>query len=321
MAGKKKVGSIKLELLQKSREAMLCAVQVYNNPAITFKAETFSVLAIISWTYLCHAYLREKRIEYHYFKQVGRKRMFDKTKHGALKAWELERCLNDDTCPFDAATKANLRFLIGLRHEIEHQMTTKIDDAVSAKFQACSINYENEITKLFGEKYSIANQLSMSIQFTSLSDPQIEMLEDLKDMPTNIASFINTFDKSLEEEIYKSTTYSYRVFYAPKMANKPGQADKVVTFIKEGSEEAKKINADHVLIKEREKKKLLPSEIVQMMKDKGFAKINMHHFVQCWKSKNARKDNTYGVLVAKTWYWYETFIPVVEQYCIDNALR
>ncbi len=318
---KKKVGSIKLELLQKSRESMLCAVQVYNNPAITFKAETFCVLAIISWTYLCHAFFKEKRIEYHYFKQVGRKRKFDKTKHGALKAWELERCLNDDNCPFDVATKANLRFLIGLRHEIEHQMTTRIDDAVSAKFQACSINYENEIKKLFGEKYSIASQLSMSIQFTGLSEPQVEMLEDLKDMPGNIAAFINTFDKSLEEEIYKSTNYSYRIFYVPKIANKPGQADKVVTFIKEGSEEAEKINADHVLIKEREKKKLLPGDIVTMVKDKGYTKLNMHHFVQCWKSIDARKDNTYGVWVTKTWYWYETFIPVVEQYCIDHNLR
>lgn len=317
---KKKIGSIKLELIQKSRESMLCAVQVYNNPAITFKSETFCVLAIISWTYLCHAFFREKRIEYHYFKQVGRRRLFDKTKHGALKAWELERCLNDDHCPFDVATKANLRFLIGLRHEIEHQMTTSIDNAVSGKFQACCLNYESEIKKLFGDKYSIANQLSMSIQFTSLSEPQVEMLGDFKDMPSNIASFINSFDSSLEDEIYKSTNYSYRVFFVPKIANKAGQADKVVTFIKEGSEEAEKINADHVLIKEREKRKLLPGEIVQMMRDKGYSRMNMHHFVQCWKSNNARQGNTFGVRVAKTWYWYESFIPVVEQYCEINEL-
>ncbi len=317
----KKLGSIKLELLQKSRESILCAVQVYNNPAITFKAETFCVLAIISWTYLCHAYYREKRIEYHYFTKVGRRRMFDKTKHGALKSWELERCLNDDACPFDNATKANLRFLIGLRHEIEHQMTTRIDDAVSAKFQACSLNYEKEITRLFGKKYSISNLLSMSIQFTSLSEPQVDMLEDLKNLPTNIASFIADFDGSLDDEIYKSTAYSYRIFYVPKVANSKGQADKVVTFIKEGSEEAEKINADHVLIKEREKKKLLPNEIVEMMKTKGYASFNMYHFVKCWHSKNAKRDNTYGTLVAnKNWYWYENFIPIVEQYCIDNNL-
>lgn len=318
---KKRIRSIKLELLQKSRESMLCAVQVYNNPAITFKAESFCVLAIISWTYLCHAYYREKKIEYHYFKQSGKKRLFDKTKYGALKAWELERCLNENQCPFNNATKANLRFLIGLRHEIEHQMTTKIDDAVSAKFQACCINYEQVITKLFGKKYSVSNQLSMSIQFTSLSEPQIEMLKDLKGIPTNIAMFIDEFDKSLDEEIYKSTNYSYRIFYVPKIANNQGQADRVVTFIKEGSKEADKINTEYVLIKEREKKKLLPKQIVTMMNDKGFSKMNMHQFVQCWKAKNARKDNTYGALVAKTWYWYESFIPIVEQYCVDNNLR
>ena len=68
MANKKKVGSIKLELLQKSREAMLSAVEIYNNPNIQFKSETFTVLAIIAWTYLYHAYYKSKNINYHYLK-------------------------------------------------------------------------------------------------------------------------------------------------------------------------------------------------------------------------------------------------------------
>lgn len=37
----------KTELLIKSREAMMSAVQLYNNPQITFKSETFITLAII----------------------------------------------------------------------------------------------------------------------------------------------------------------------------------------------------------------------------------------------------------------------------------
>lgn len=41
----------KTELLIKSREAMMSAVQLYNNPQITFKSETFITLAIIAWTY------------------------------------------------------------------------------------------------------------------------------------------------------------------------------------------------------------------------------------------------------------------------------
>ena len=72
--------SIKDELVKKSREAMLAAVQVYNNPQITFKSETFITLAVISWTYLLHAYYRQNKIEYRYYSQVGKKKIFDRTK-------------------------------------------------------------------------------------------------------------------------------------------------------------------------------------------------------------------------------------------------
>ena len=51
----RKVSSIRRELLQKSKEAALAAVGIFNNPNIQFKAETYIVLMIIAWTYLLHA--------------------------------------------------------------------------------------------------------------------------------------------------------------------------------------------------------------------------------------------------------------------------
>lgn len=151
MKRNRRVGSIKSELVIKSRESMLTAVQVFNNPNIQFKAESFIVLSIISWTYLLHAYYRDKKIEYRYYQMVNNRRKFDKTKCGADKYWELERCLNDDKSPIDQSTSDNLRFLIGLRHEIEHQMTTKIDDLLSARFQACCLNYNNYLKSFLGK--------------------------------------------------------------------------------------------------------------------------------------------------------------------------
>ncbi len=133
----RRVGSIKNELLKKSREAALAAVQIFNNPNISFKSESYVVLMTIAWTYLLHAYFRDQKIEYRYCQQNGKRCKFDKTKHGAYKHWELERCLTDDKSPIDQDTVNNLNFLIGLRHEIEHQMTTRIDDILSARFQAC----------------------------------------------------------------------------------------------------------------------------------------------------------------------------------------
>ena len=58
----RKYKSKKAELLKKSREAMLTATNVYNNPLIQFKSETFITLSIIAWTYLLHAYYESKGI-------------------------------------------------------------------------------------------------------------------------------------------------------------------------------------------------------------------------------------------------------------------
>ena len=104
----------KIELIIKSREAMLTAVQIYNNPQVTFKSETFITLAIISWTYLLHAYYANNNINYKYYQKKGKRIIYDRTKHGAYKFWELERCLNDDASPIDEITADNLKFLIGI---------------------------------------------------------------------------------------------------------------------------------------------------------------------------------------------------------------
>lgn len=76
---KKNVFSIKDELIRKGREAVLAAVQVYNNPNITFKAETFITLAVIGWTYLLHAYYRSQKIDYRYYKQLQQRKKYDRT--------------------------------------------------------------------------------------------------------------------------------------------------------------------------------------------------------------------------------------------------
>ena len=59
--------SITNELLDKSKEAMVSAVQIYNNPLIKFKSEMFIITAIIFWTYLMHAYYSKESIDYRYF--------------------------------------------------------------------------------------------------------------------------------------------------------------------------------------------------------------------------------------------------------------
>lgn len=313
---KRSVKSIKDELIKKSREAMLAAVQIYNNPQITFKAETFVTLAIISWTYLLHAYYRQQGIDYRYYKQTEKRKSYDKTKYGAFKHWELERCLNDDNCPLDKETCTNLRFLIGIRHEIEHQMTYKIDELLSAKLQACAINFDYYITNLFGSKYSISKDLALAIQFSPVSPEQQNNLQDNPHITTNVRNFIVEFEDVLSEEYLRSSRYAYRVLFVPVNANRKGQADQVIEFIKHDSPLAEGLEKAYALIKETERKKYLPSGVVSAMKELGYTKFNIATHTKVWKEYDAKNPkHGYGVLVEKTWYWYEHWLKKVQEYC------
>src|ERR1017187_10076935 len=152
---KRRFGSVALELVKKAREAMLAAVQIFNNPQIEFKAELFIVTTVIAWTYLLHAFYRKSGIEYTQFRPAGQRRRFFTTKFGAVRRWSLEECLASADCPLDGIVKKNLLFLLGIRHEIEYQMTSRIDDQLSAKFQAAALNFNAAIKRLFGPRYSL----------------------------------------------------------------------------------------------------------------------------------------------------------------------
>lgn len=308
--------SIKDELVRKSREAMLAAVQIYNNPNITFKAESFISLAVIAWTYLLHAYYRSQSIDYRYYHMKGSRKEYEKTKYGAYKHWELERCLNEKQCPLDGDTQANLRFIIGIRHEIEHQMTDRIDEYISAKLQACAINFDFYIAQLFGEKYRLSEELALTIQFSPLTPEQREGLRDNPHLTTNIKNFVCEFEDELSDETIRSSKYAYRILFVPIAANRARQADRVVEFVKPDSELAEEI--DKILIKETEKPKYLPGQIVDLMKEKGYSRFTINKHTDLWKSLDAKKNSRFGTVIAKTWYWYQPWLDEVEKYCREH---
>ena len=227
----RRVSSITRELVKKSQEAALAAVQIFNSPLIKFRSEVFIVLMHIAWIYLLHAYYRKNRIEYRYYRQHGRRRFFDKTSFGAYKYWGLRDCLSQPESPIDKNTKNNLFFLIGLRNEIEHQMTRQIDETFSAKFQACCINYNQYIKRLFGEKYAIDHLLGFSLHFSSISEDQVRTAPLPEEMPSHIHKFIRKFEDEMSDEEFDSPQYAYRLLIFSKTVNRRGKADRVIEFI------------------------------------------------------------------------------------------
>lgn len=319
---RRRIGSVRAELLAKSRQAALNAVQTFNNPLTTFKTETFIVLMIIAWMYLLHAYYRSKGIDYRYYNQGVKRRRYERTKSGAYKYWELERCLNEKDCPLNSATRSNLRFLIGLRHEIEHHRSAGIDEQFTGKYLACCLNYERVITQLFGERYGLGNLLTFALQFQDITEiPSIE--EPIDTLPPKVAKYLQEFEIALPEEDFRSPHYSYRLLFVPKLTSKKGQADKAIEFISADSPIAQAVDRDYWVIKEVERKKYLPSQIVKMMHEEGYPRFTMHDHSELWKAMDAKNPGKgYGwEVVPGHWYWYERWIEVVRQHCKENIER
>ena len=201
---RRRIFSERKELVEKSREAALSAVQIYNNPNTTFKTESFIVLFIIAWVYLLHAYYRKKKVEYRYFRMINGRRKFDRL-DGAYKYWDLSKCIAVEECPLDQHTKKNLEFLIGLRNQIEHKKAVGLDSYFSARYQACALNYNFYLKELHGIEYALDKKLALSLQFAELDHSQSEVIKDKEEkIPTYIRNYVADFEKNLTEDDIKN---------------------------------------------------------------------------------------------------------------------
>jgi hypothetical protein len=318
---KRSIGSLRLELIAKSREAALSAIRIFNDPHVSFKSEAFIVLMIIAWTYMLHAHYRGKKIDYRCFEQGPKRRIFHKTKHGAYKCWELEECLSNANCPIDRDTGNNIRFLIKLRNEIEHQMTRSLDNYLSGRYQACALNYNEYLKRLFGEKYGMDSLLTYSIQFVRLTKQQISGPPSESEIPQRLRAFITEFDNSLSDEQHKNERFSYRLVFTRQLANRKGQADQVIQFIPPDSELAEKLEKTYWVIKEQERPKFRAKEVVKAVREAGFSKFRIApEHVTMWKEQDAKNPaKGYGTEVGGTWYWYQSWIDRCNKLCRDAA--
>jgi hypothetical protein len=292
---------------------------VFNSPLLVFKSETFIVLMHVAWTYLLHAHYRRTGVEYRYFRHAGSRRRFERTQSGNFKYWDLSKCLSVDECPLDNETKQNLRFLIGLRDEITHHMSPVVDQYVSARYQACCLNYNRYIKELFGERHGIDQHLTYSLQLQSMSREQLTAPSE-SDLPPAVSSYIAKFDDDLSADELNSERFAYRMLFVPRLVGKPGQADEVIEFIKADSDVARSVNKDYVAFKEVERPKFLPGQIAGLMREEGYSEFKTHHHTALWQSMDAKGEGKgFGVLVAGSWYWYSRWVDVVRGHCAENA--
>ncbi|MBP7795883.1 MAG: DUF3644 domain-containing protein [Elusimicrobiales bacterium] len=304
--------SERIELIQKSREAALSAVQIYNNPTMIFKIESFIVLFVIAWVYLLHAYYRLKKIDYRYYQIVNGRKKYDRADVG-YKYWDLSKCISVPECPLDEHTINNLKFLIGLRNQIEHKKAVGLDSYLSARYQACALNYNYYLKSLHGEKYSLDRKLALSLQFAELDYTQAQIIKDKEQqIPQYIRSYIADFEKNLTEDQIKNERFSYKLLFTKVTAKRTGQADRVIEFLSPTDSLAKGIDKQYWVKEDREKLKFSPSQVIEKIQSIGFKSFKMYQHTLFWKKHDGKNpDKGFGTRVVKTWYWYQNWIDFI----------
>ena len=196
-------------------------------------------------------------------------------------------------------------------------MTSQIDFTISAKLQACALNFDRWITKLFGQNFALKGNLKVAIQFSGFDLRQKGGILSNPTLPENIASAIEDFEGELDKDQFNDPTYSYRAIFVRKVSWSKTGADEVIEFIPASDERANEINS--VYLKEVDKRRMRPSKIVDIMKLEGFENFNIRDHTILWQSLDAQRPaKGFGVATDDGWRWYDRWLDTVRQHCEEN---
>lgn len=279
------------QLLKKSQESAILATDIYNKPATKFRSHGYIVLMIIAWTALFHAIFEKKKVKYYYKIQDSRRYIYIEEEK---KSWDIKKCCEEFFSDKNSPIKRNLEFFIGIRNKIEHRFLPSLDYEICGECQALLQNYEKILIQEFGDEYGLSDNFSIPLQLLTIKPEwKNSILKELQGKQYKfIKKFIDSYRTSLDESVWQSNEYSFRVFLVPKLGNNPRTSSFSIEFIPYDStniDEMKKYEKLVTLIKERHVpvvnlgglRAIDVSNIIQRELKIHF--IASHEHVKCWK--------------------------------------
>lgn len=157
--------NLKDKLVEKSIEAFILGLEVYNKPTIKYRIEGFSFFIVNAWELMLKATLL-KRGESIYFADKP-----DRT----LSVENVIRKIYTDK---NTRIRLNLEKIIELRNISTHYITEDYEIKYAPLFQACVLNFVNEIQRFHNidiTKYIAQNFLTISARYEPLSNEEIKI--------------------------------------------------------------------------------------------------------------------------------------------------
>ena len=219
------------KLLDKSKEAFIMSIELYNKPTIKYRVEGFSL-------FICNAW--ELMLKAHMIKSMGENSIY--YKDNPDRTLSLENCVSKVFTNNKDPLRLNLEKIIELRNTSTHFIMEEYEMVYVPLFQSCIINF-NEKMKAFHniDMTSIIPQnfLTLSVSMKALEDTEI-----IAKYPEKIAQKLLSV-KAKIEDISVSTNEKFAIridhyHYLTKDVNKAtsivkidSNADASVNIIKE----------------------------------------------------------------------------------------
>lgn len=148
-------------------------------------------------------------------------------------------------CPISDGIRNNLKAIKIIRDDVEHKKLGKIDVEWSSLFQACCLNFNKILCELFGDKLTLENDLSLSLQFSKMSTSQLTIANQFE-IPEEIRAIDARLEENLTEEQRNDLEFRFRVIYTLDAASKSRTH---FQFVQPESADGKEIRT--VLVKDR----------------------------------------------------------------------
>jgi|HubBroStandDraft_5_1064220.scaffolds.fasta_scaffold35403_3 hypothetical protein len=288
------------EHIEKCRSSAIAAVDSYNRPGPRFRTAQFTILITIAWTAAIHAFFY-RRGRRPWFRRPGAGVRYVRV-DGEPKHWDLTECLKQYFADKHPPERRNLEFLVGLRNKIEHRHLPELDPALYGECQAALLNLETFLVSEFGQRYALAEQLAVSLQFSQmLPDEKLKAAKALASANARtVREYVERFRGGLPGPVLNSMKYSFSVFLVPRVANRAGMADVAVQFVKvdEASpEELDRLEKINVLIREKHIPianlgLFKPGEVVERVRKRIPHPMNIHVHTCAWRHYGVRPQFT-----------------------------
>lgn len=227
MKGRKGRSGLKGQLIEKSVDAYVLALETINRLSIKYRIESFAHLVCNAWELLLKARIVDT--------QGSREAIYYKLSRTEPKRTvSLRDALSKVVQNGNDPLRRNLEMIAELRDESMHFVISEVPQDVLQLFQACVLNYHRKLTEWFGISLSDRISVGMMTIVYDLSPGMIDRTSPAakRRLGKDVAAYLGQVQKKIQDEfgaLGKPAEFSIGIEYKLVLTKKPGDADIVLS--------------------------------------------------------------------------------------------